>query len=119
MTAIAVRRRPRKPFGPFDGQHSARGQLGVEADVVEIGTIEAVQIDVHQRQASAAVFVHERERRAGHFIWIDAEPAGKASHEDGLAGSEIARQQDDGARRQRRAQARRDQARFVFGAVVT
>ena len=97
VTADRAGRSPRQALGPFDGHDSARGQIGIESDLVELGAIEAIEIDVHQRQPSAAVFVHERERRAGDFVWVDAQALGEASHEGGLAGPEIARQQDDGA----------------------
>ena len=37
-------------LGPFDGDDAGRGQILIEADLVEVGAIEAVQIDVDERQ---------------------------------------------------------------------
>jgi hypothetical protein len=67
-----ARRRPGQPFGPLDGQHTTRGELAVQTDVVEIGAIESVQIDMHQRQAATTIFMDESERWARHLIGIDA-----------------------------------------------
>ena len=61
-----------------------------------VGALEAIEVDVDQRKAPTAVFVHERERRARHFLGIQAQPLGQAAHECGLARTQIARQQDDG-----------------------
>ena len=36
-------------LGPFDGDDAGRGQVLIEANLVEIGAIEPVQIDVDER----------------------------------------------------------------------
>ena len=42
-------------FGPFDGDDTDGGQILIEADLVEIGAIEPIQIDVDERQPSTAI----------------------------------------------------------------
>ena len=81
---------PRQSLRPFDGDHAVRGQILIEADLIELGPIETIEIDVNQRQTPAALFVDERERRTGDVIGIEAETLSQPSHKCRLARSEIA-----------------------------
>jgi hypothetical protein len=110
----APRRPVREPLGPLDDDDAARRQVGIQADVVELGTIEAVEIEVDERQPPAGVLVDEREGRAGHFAGIEAQPLGQALHEYGLAGAEIAVQQHDGTSAQRVGKVTGNRARPGF-----
>ena len=47
--------------------------------------LEPIEIDVHERQAPAAVLVDEREGRAADLVRIDAQALGQPAHERGLA----------------------------------
>ena len=91
-TAIASAM-PGQPLGPFDRDHAVGRQILIEADLVELGAIKAIQIDMDQRQSAAAIFVDQRKRRAGHVVGIDAEAFRQSPHERGLARAEIAGQQ--------------------------
>src|SRR6185436_10206875 len=85
---------------PLDRQHAAGGNL-VEAEISDLARIvESIQIDVIQRQPAAAVFLHQRERRAADLFARNAEALGQPLHERGLAGTEIAVQQHDVPSRQ-------------------
>ena len=55
----------RQAIGPFHGGHTRVGNLWVEADLIEIGAVEPVEVDMDQRQPSARELVHERESGTG------------------------------------------------------
>jgi hypothetical protein len=101
-------------LGPFDGHDALLRKIRIEADVVQVGAVEAIEIDVHERQSPAAVFMHERERRTGDLVAVHAKPFGESSDERGLTGAEVARQQQDRARPQLARQRTRDVTGFFF-----
>src|SRR5262249_52255014 len=101
----------------LDGEHAVDGDL-VEAQVEDLARIvEAIEIDVKERQPPAAVFLDQRERRAAHFVTREAKPLGQPFHERGLSGAEIAIEQHDiaGAKRLRQVPPDVGCLRFGFG----
>src|SRR5262249_58709077 len=54
----------RQFFRPLNRQHAVSGDL-VEPEIVDLaGIVQAIEVDVEQRQPSAAIFLHDRERWA-------------------------------------------------------
>ena len=92
----------REAIGPFDREHAAMQFL--ESQIVGRGTLEAIQVGVIQRQAAAAIFMNECERRAADLVRIQAKPRCQPSNERGLPCSEIPRQQQDITRREATSQ---------------
>lgn len=85
-------------LGPFHHGHAVRVAevfLQPRADDLR-GCVEAVEVKVKERQASAGVFVHEREARRGDARG-DAEAGGEALDQLGLARAEVAAQREDPA----------------------
>ncbi len=74
---------------PFDGGDAGRGEILIQADLIELRAIETIEIDVNERQASTAILMHEREGRTGHLIRIDRQPLGKSANEGCLPRSKI------------------------------
>ena len=102
------------------GQHQVAG-LGeefVEAQCVELARrVDAVQIDVELVHLGAAILVDEGERGAGDIVLRSGVQAfGDAFHQRGLAGAEIAAQ-DDHARRLQRGRQFAAQRDGLFGRV--
>src|ERR1039457_4052515 len=102
------------------GQHQGAG-LGeelVEPKRVELARrVDAVKIDVEQVHLGAAILVDEGERRAGHIVLRSrVETFGDAFHQRGLAGAEIAAQ-DDHAHRLQRGRQFAAQRHGLFGRV--
>ena len=75
-------------IGPFDCQDGPVEFL--EPKIVGGSSLESIQIDVIEREASATILVNEREGRTAHVPWVDAETFREAAHERGLACSQIA-----------------------------
>ena len=71
----------RQAIGPFDGQHAVCHAQLLQSEIARRGTIEAIQVDVIQRQSTASVLMDEREGRAAHFPGIDAKSMGKSANE--------------------------------------
>ena len=70
----------------------------VQPQVVDLARIvQAIEIDVEQRQPAAAVFLDQRERRAADLVAARRRAFGQAAHERRLPRSEVAVQQDDRA----------------------
>src|SRR5262245_40116673 len=92
---------PRQLLCPLDREHAVSSDL-VEAEIEHLARIvEAIEIDVEQRQAAAAIFLDERERRAAHLVRRDAEALREPLHERRLPCAEIAVEQHDVARPER------------------
>ena len=107
--------RASQALGPFERCHSVGGEILVQPDVVRIGAIQTVEIDVHKRKASTAVLVDKRESRTRDVVGGNAEPFGQAFDEGCLACTEIARKQDDRASGQLASELSCDGASFSFG----
>ena len=87
--------------GPFDEGEAGGVEVFFGAEREElIIVLEAVGVEVEDRQAALAVFVHEHERRAGDGVARDAEGGGDGLDESRLAGAEGADERDDRAGRQ-------------------
>ena len=88
----------------------------VQPEVVDLARIvEAIEIDVKQRQPAAAIFLDQRERRAADVVADDAEAFGEAADERRLPGAEIAGQQHDRLGVERAAELASDRGGFGFG----
>src|SRR5262245_4918772 len=87
---------------PLDRQHAALKFF--KSKLVGRGLLEAIQISVIEREASASVFVHKGERRAADFPRVDAQARRQAPNEGRLPCSQIARQEKDVARRESRGE---------------
>jgi ABC-type uncharacterized transport system ATPase subunit len=110
-----ARDRARQLVGPLDREDAFGGDL-VEPEVVDLTRIvESIQIDVKQRQPTAAIFLHDRERWTAHVVGRDAESFGETADEHGLSRAEIAVQQHDVTGRERARQLAGDCCRFVLG----
>ncbi len=95
LDADRVRKRPRKTIRPFDGRYPSRKRQFIQAEVVDFERPQAVQVDMIQREASAPIFLYDRERRTADLARINAKAFGETSNEGGLTGSEVAREQYD------------------------
>jgi hypothetical protein len=78
---------------PFDRRDSVREQVIAQAEVVEGDALEAVEIDVKEREAAAMLLDHG-EGRAEDVIFSDIEAAGETLDEAGFADTEIAGESD-------------------------
>ena len=55
--------------------------------------LEAVEVDMNERQEPAGIFVHQRKRRARHLVGVDSEAFGETLDEGRLASAKIPREQ--------------------------
>ena len=78
-----------QPVSPLDGQYPLACQLGIQANLVEIGAIQPIQINMHERQPPAAIFMDQGESRTGHFVGIEPQTVGEAADECRFARPEI------------------------------
>src|SRR5687767_15394065 len=68
---------------PFDGDDVAGRNELVQPELGDFDGFEAIEIDVLQNATRPRVLLDQREGRAGHVGWCDAEAAGQAAHEGG------------------------------------
>src|SRR5215813_2468640 len=109
-----ARDRPRQLLRPLDRQHALHPKL-FQAKIVDLSRIvETVQIDVNERDAPAAILLHQGEGRTAHLFGRDAQTFGQTAYERGLPSAEIADEQHDGARLERRCQLPPDLACLRF-----
>src|SRR5262245_39156236 len=80
---------------PLDGADSLPVEELAQSQAVLLGRLQAVEIEMVERQAAAVVGHHEREARAAHALGIAAEPLCQAADENRLPGPERAGQADD------------------------
>ena len=80
--------RTRQAVGPFDREHAVFADV-VEPEVGGFGGGEAIQIRMEQRQASAAVLLHQRERRAADILVACAEAPRDTAYERRLARAKV------------------------------
>src|SRR5207248_3591313 len=79
--ADCIRRGSWRPFGPFDRQHPSSRDL-VEPQLFTLASIiQAVQIDMKEWHAAAAILLHDRERRTADVFRPDAQPFRAAPYE--------------------------------------
>src|SRR5205809_6379855 len=90
-------------FAPFNQQNAVCIHEIIERQSIKLPMgIDAVQIDMVENYAGAAVFVDESKSGAGHIVGIGGlEGFGDAFDQRGLACPEFSAQQDDGSRLQR------------------
>src|SRR5215470_4335197 len=69
---------------------------------------------MNQRQASTAVLLHQRERRAADLFGADAETLREPAYERGLSSAQVADQEQHGPRRERRGELASDIGGFVL-----
>jgi len=85
----------RKFFSPLDRKHGVSCNF-VQSEFLDFANIgEPIQIDMDEGDAAAAIFLHDRERRAVHDGWLEPEAFGKAPRKRSLACAEIAEHQND------------------------
>src|SRR5439155_5682129 len=84
----------REPLEPLDGRHALPVERLAQPRLVVARVLEAVEVDVLQRETAAPVLGDDRERGAVDAVRVDAEPAGEPADEAGLAGAELAREAD-------------------------
>jgi hypothetical protein len=109
-------RAARQAVGPFHGGHTRVGNIWVETDLIEIGAVEPVEIDMYERQTSARVLVDERERGTRDLVWVNPEASRQSFHKGGFPRSQVTGEQQHGARREFRRQLRGTLTRFFFRA---
>src|SRR3989442_7591385 len=95
----------RRAIRPFDDRDAARVDCFLPAGVRDVDALEAIQVDVEEREPPAAVLAHDDERRAGDVGRVDPEAARDAAREHGLPGTELAGQSEHVIGRRERAQA--------------
>jgi hypothetical protein len=79
-----------KFFSPFDREHGVSCNF-VQSEILDFANIrEPIQIDMDEGDAAAAIFLHDRERRAVHHGRVEPEAFGKAPRKRRLACTEIA-----------------------------
>ena len=107
---------------PFHGHHGSFVPALGEAEPGDLqrriarGIEEAIEIRVEQRPARGLVFLHERERGAGHGdVARNAEGAREGSDQERLAGAELAVEDDEVSRREGRGDARPRRRRAAGG----
>ena len=82
-----VRRKPAcRALGPLD-ENRALGQRVVEAELVQLGRLEPIEIAMGEGEARRLVTLHQREGRARHFA-LAVEPRDERAGEGRLAGAE-------------------------------
>ena len=86
-------KRVREPIRPLDRQDAVSDAHLVEPQILGRRAIQAIEIDVVQREPAAAILVDQRERRAADLAGIDAQALGQAADERGLACAKIPGQQ--------------------------
>ena len=102
-------------FGPLDRQDAVLPKL-VEPELVDLTrVVQAIEVDVKQRQTSATVLLHQRERRAADVFRLNTQPLGQAAHQRGLPCSEIADQQEHRSRLERRCELAAHVSGLVLG----
>jgi len=80
----------RKSVRPFDGHHSSTAGHLVQAQIFNLARLQAIQIDVKERQAPTSILLNQRKRRTRDFSRIDAETLGHPFHECRFASAKIA-----------------------------
>ena len=86
--------RPRQLLRPLDRQYAALSQF-LQPKLVDLARIiEAIEVDVNQRHASATVLLHQRERRAADVFGRDAKAFSEPANEGRLPCSQVANQQE-------------------------
>ena len=88
----------RQAIGPLDGGDPVFESQIVQTEIVHFHRREAIEIDVVELKASAAVFVDQGEGGTADLERIDTEPGGHAADERRFPGAEIAGQQHNRAR---------------------
>src|SRR5688500_15629927 len=89
-----VVRPPAPPFGPLDRDDALARHEVLQAQIIDLHRLEAIQIDVKQRHRGTGVFLDEGEGRARDVVRIGANAARKSADEGGLSGAEIAIKED-------------------------
>ncbi len=79
----------REAIGPLDRQHAAMKFF--QPQIVGRCPLQAIQIDVIQRQPSTSIFVHQRERRTAHLFGIDSESCSEPADERRLPRPKVSR----------------------------
>lgn len=86
------------PVGPFDQNDRVTVDNVIPRKVREIiGTSQPVKVEMKDSCALSMMFIHERERRAGH-IFENSDTAANGLRQCGLASAEFAFEGDDGGR---------------------
>ena len=83
---------------PFDRDDAISSGKFFQPEVIDFPGLEPIQVNVIEGTARAGIFLDQRERRAGHFVGLAAEAAREAADERGLAGPELAVQENHVAR---------------------
>src|ERR1700693_766061 len=78
-----------QPLEPFDGRDRIGKQILAQAEVVERNALEAIEIDVKQRQ-TAPMLLNHREGGTQYPVFVEIEPAREALDKAGLADAEVA-----------------------------
>ena len=81
---------PRQSVGPFNRHHSSTAGHLVQAQIFNLARLQAIQIDVKERQAPTAILLNQRKRRTRDFSRIYAETLGHPFHECRFASAKIA-----------------------------
>src|SRR5262249_47865424 len=76
---------------PFDRGDAGGKQVFAQSQILEASRIEAIEVDVEERQTSM-VFLNKRKARAQDVLFAKSETAGQALDEAGLAGTQVADQ---------------------------
>src|SRR6476661_6830580 len=95
-------RRFRKALRPLDRHHRRRRHEVFQCEIRDLAWREAIEIHVLQRHLRPAILLNDGEGGAADLGGVDAEALGKSSDERGLAGAEVAVEQDRRAGRQLR-----------------
>src|SRR5208282_1940310 len=89
---------------PFHRGDAGRKQIFAKTQVIETGFIEAVEVDMEERQAPV-MLLNERESRAQNVLFAQREPMRQPLDEAGLARAELADEAEQLAPFQERGQA--------------
>src|SRR5438552_3965071 len=83
-----------EPVEPLDHRDALAVEHVAQERRLLARRLEAIEVDVREREPSARVFGHDRERGAVDALGVDAEAAGEPAHQAGLAGAQLADQAD-------------------------
>src|SRR5207247_3687981 len=83
-----------EPVEPLHRRHALAGEHVAQERRLVARRLEAIEIDVREREPSARVLGHDRERGAVDALGVDAEAAREPAHQAGLAGAQLADQAD-------------------------
>src|SRR5881392_1277925 len=92
--SLVVAGRQAEPVEPLHGRHPLAVEHVAQEGRLVARSVEAIEVDVREREPAARVLGHDRERWAVNPLGVDAEAAGEPAHQAGLARAQLADEAD-------------------------